>query len=174
MKSILLIALSIFSTSAFAVETSLCPSRVTLSLTNVSAYGKSVADGIPGWTEARDVLRANAQDREIVFELKSRKSTTCFYVASTGETATAMSVLVGDHDPEVPGPYEIDAFLVNLPWGGLTFTLFPEIAEMTREGGLKIYNQNETHRHEVRTKLARPSDGKRIHLDVGSARIETN
>lgn len=144
MKSIFAFAALFFSLSAYAIEPANCPRVIDLEMDSIEAR---VHTGFARDADYKAAVEAlNTMSRaHITYSLVERKAKSCEYTADRGSSMDGRATLYtrGVHDPEEPGPVQVDTFRPTFWVSGIRarFGLFLTV-EAYGPASLQIYSTN--------------------------------
>lgn len=137
MSKMLVLFSTLFSLSAWAIDTARCPTVIPLSIQITKVYKNSIYRNTPGWKQAQTSL--NSIDRiESRLRLHSKSATVCKY--RDNDLGTAILTTSEFQDPEEQDTTKVDQLVLSFKDADLTFVSFIPVKAFSRNGFVLYQN----------------------------------
>ncbi len=167
LKSIVPLAIIVSSSQAVAIDTSLCPSSLSVAATVTRVNASSIYSKVPGWKEAQSTLSNNRSFRSS-FRLMRKTQKSCIYGDRSNNTATLTTATL--IDPEVSeGTTSNDIVILNYSIAGSSFVSYVAVKSYSISG-VALWTDPSTQK--IKTKLFSPDWNRARDFDLGMVAVQ--
>ncbi len=167
LKSILSLAMIFSSSLSFAVDTSQCPSSLTLEAVVTRVYSTSIYSKVPGWRDAQSTLSKNPVFAS-AFRLIRKTQKSCLYGDRRNNTATLTTATLVD--PEMSGgTISNEIVILNYNIEASKFVSYVSVKSYSLSG-VTLWESPSIQK--IKTKLTSPERNRVTDYDLGMVSVK--
>ncbi len=166
LKLIASFALVVSSSLAFAVDTSQCPSGLTVEAVVTRVYATSIYSKVPGWKEAQSTLSRNPGFQS-AFRLTRKTQKSCIYSDRRNNTATLTTATLFDPE-ESGGTVSNEVIIINYNAEASTFVSYVSVKSYGLSG---VALWTDPSAQKIKVKLLSPERNRPADYDLGMVTV---
>lgn len=155
------------SLNAFAVDTSQCPSRMSVKASVTKVFASSIYSNVPGWKESQNLLSKNPNFSSM-FGLSKKTQKSCVYVDNKNNTATLTTSTLLDPE-EFNGTVDNDVVIVNFKIAASSYVTYVSMKSYGLSG-VELWSNPSAQK--IKTKLFSPGWNRVSDFDLGMISVE--
>lgn len=170
MKRLITALLLLIGLTAMALDTTQCPSKISVEITQILAYQSSSYSHLPGWLAARNSLREMGPRKNLNYTFTGRDQSACYY--QDGSLAQAKLMTIKINDPEEPQPIATDGVQIRFTLNRSELSVFMPVTAYSLSGIKQQAYAHAWNRSKIRAVIFSPEIRRKVFLDIGLGRIE--